>query len=349
MLGTGAVQAALSVQANGTVYDDVQDISWDRDANAVGTLCKTNDPIWTSFTPTSGRTLAVICASDGDLYWSEAVEWIAHLNDRSYKGITDWRLWTTTQPDSSCSAQETSYSPPQGYNYGCTGSELGHMFYSAPPAGLGNSRADDNPTCAPSCFQNTGPFVNILQDRYWSGTSFAFNASQAWDFNTGTGSQQAPNKTPITAFAWAVRPGQYQPVPTKADTTTSVSCQTPIRLGSTSNCEATVTRNSGGYTPSGTLFWGRTDTGGSFGTQSCNQDTGSGTLTCTIGYTPGEVGSHDVLAVFGGDENFNSSSGETVVGVNQAPKPIPAVGPLGLLLSGLGLGLLGIWRVRRKG
>ena len=140
----------------------------------------------------------------------------------------------------------------------------------------------------------------------------------------------------------------------KTDTTTEVTCQTPITLGSTSDCEATVTRASGDKTPSGTLFWGRTDTGGSFGPQSCNQNIGSGTLTCTIGYTPGEVGSHDVLAVFGGDEYFNSSSGETVVGVNQAPnpgepQPIPAVGPLGLLLSGLGLSLLGIWRVRRKG
>ncbi len=158
VLGTGAVQAALSVQANGTVYDDVQDISWDQDANAVGTLCKANDPIWTSFSPTSGRSLGDICASDGDLYWQEAVEWIAHLNDKSYKGITDWRLWTTTQPDPTCSSQTTDI-PPQGFNWGCTGSELGHMFYVAPPVGLGNPRGDVNPTCAPSCFQNTGPFV----------------------------------------------------------------------------------------------------------------------------------------------------------------------------------------------
>jgi len=203
----GAAQATLSVQGNGTVYDSVQNISWDQDANAVKTLCDANDPIWTSFVPGSGRPLSDICASGGDFHWDEAVAWIAHLNANAYKGITNWRLYSTTQPDPTCSAQTSPGAPypDQGFLYGCTGGELGHMFYKPPPAGLGNTYG----SCGSSCFQNTGPFVNTLQDIYWSGTEYAPDTTNAWEFNVGTGSQKAFAKQDVTRYAWAVRAGPF--------------------------------------------------------------------------------------------------------------------------------------------
>jgi len=204
---SGAAQAALSVQGNGTVYDSVQNISWDQDTNTVKTLCDANDPLWTSFDPGSGRALADICASGGDFHWDEAVAWIAHLNANAYKGITNWRLYSTTQPDPTCSSQASPGAPypDQGFNSGCTGSELGHMFYKAPPAGLGNTDVG----CGEVCFLNTGPFVNILQDIYWSGTELAPDPSNAWEFNVGSGAQKAPPKQEVTRYAWAVRAGPY--------------------------------------------------------------------------------------------------------------------------------------------
>ena len=212
LLAAGSVQAALTVQSNGTVYDDVRGISWDQDANAVKTLCDAADPIWTSFVPSSGRALATICASDGDLWWSEAVEWVAHLNANNYKGFTNWRLPEVTQPDPTCSDQSTD-DPPQGFGYRCTGSELGHLFNAPAPAGLENpNELDDN--CNPDCFVNTAPFVNTREDIYRSGTDFAPDPTEAWEFNTRSGRQSAWPKTadaPATRYVWVVRPGALSP------------------------------------------------------------------------------------------------------------------------------------------
>ena len=224
LLATGWVQAALTVQANGTVYDDVLGISWDQDANATKTLCDAADPLWTSFVPSSGRALADICASDGDLRWTEAVEWVAHLNANSYKGFTNWRLPTVTQPDPTCSDQSSTV-PPQDFGYRCTGSELGHLFNAPAPAGLGNPNDRDD-DCSPNCFQNTGPFVNTRADIYRSGTDFAPEPNSAWEFNTRSGRQSAAEKTsdsPVTRYVWVVRDGSLPnpagatPVPVNAN------------------------------------------------------------------------------------------------------------------------------------
>jgi len=45
-------------------------------------------------------------------------------------GPFDWRLPTTLQPDASCSTQSDPGGglPLQGSGYGCTGSEMGHLF-----------------------------------------------------------------------------------------------------------------------------------------------------------------------------------------------------------------------------
>lgn len=131
------------------------------------------------------------------------------------------------------------------------------------------------------------------------------------------------------------------PTPAKADTTTAVSCTTPITQGASSACTATVTRAAGSATPSGTLTWGGSDPSASFSGQTCSQNTGAGTLTCTVNYTPSAAGVRQVVAEFPGDANFNASHGDTNVTVNAtynvsatvtsgsgtvscAPNPVPA-------------------------
>jgi hypothetical protein len=212
LVATGTVQAALTVQANGTVYDSVQDISWDQDGNAVKTLCDDDDPIWQAFAPSavansSGRTKIEICADDGRLNWFEAEAWVAHLNAQGYKSITNWRQWAVTQPDVTCTNQ-TDDAPPQGFGYLCTGSEMGHLFNVAAPDGLENPFGDG---CSPSCLQNTGPFDNFRETIYWAGTEFATNPAVAWNFDASNGYQFYRDVRLDQNYVWAVRPGPVGP------------------------------------------------------------------------------------------------------------------------------------------
>ncbi|WKZ42157.1 MAG: MBG domain-containing protein [Anaerolineales bacterium] len=102
----------------------------------------------------------------------------------------------------------------------------------------------------------------------------------------------------------------------KANTTTTVTCDTPVTYGGVSTCTATVARDSGTNTPSGNVTWG-TDGSGSFGTSSCSSPA-AGTLECSADYTPSAVGTgtHNVSATYAGDSNFNGSNGNQNVTVN---------------------------------
>ncbi|MSR08916.1 MAG: DUF1566 domain-containing protein [Gammaproteobacteria bacterium] len=48
--------------------------------------------------------------------------------------------------------------------------------------------------------------VNVQPNNYWSGTEYAPNTSNAWNFNFNNGNQNNNNKT-NGFYAWAVRPG----------------------------------------------------------------------------------------------------------------------------------------------
>ena len=116
--------------------------------------------------------------------WQGAVDWAAAL---SFGGFDDWRLPITVQQDLTCSNQ-TGDVPPQGFGTACTGSEMGHLF-----------KIDD------ISFSSQGLFTNVQSD-YWSGTEFAPNPNNAWDFNFDNGDQNTNDKD-NNNFAWAVRPG----------------------------------------------------------------------------------------------------------------------------------------------
>ncbi len=49
--------------------------------------------------------------------------------------------------------------------------------------------------------------VNVQSNNYWSGTEFAPNPTNAWNFNFNNGNQNANNKN-NNNFAWAVHSGE---------------------------------------------------------------------------------------------------------------------------------------------
>lgn len=49
--------------------------------------------------------------------------------------------------------------------------------------------------------------VNVQSNNYWSGTEFAPNTNNAWNFNFNNGNQNINNKN-NNLFAWAVQSGE---------------------------------------------------------------------------------------------------------------------------------------------
>ncbi|MCV6613331.1 MAG: DUF1566 domain-containing protein, partial [Cellvibrionaceae bacterium] len=221
--------AALIDLGNGLVDDTSQNITWLQDANLVKTSCDANNALWQAFDPLaldpaqrSGNTKQEICVGvggreGGRLNWFEAEAWIAVLNAQNYLGYNDWRQPITNQPDATCSDTDSN---GQGYNYRCTGSELGYIFNSAAPDGLGNPNDLDN-NCYPGsggpyCLQNNGPFTNMQSFAYWSGTEYAPDPSYAaWLFSTNYGIQGGYYKDNYDSYVWAVRSGQSAAAPTQ--------------------------------------------------------------------------------------------------------------------------------------
>ncbi len=188
----GSADAALVPRLGGqAVYDTDLDVTWIADANlAAGNAFGT---------PGIG--------ADGRMNWATAKAWIGNLNAAHYLGFDDWRLPITPQPDPSCSDQ-TGDVPPQGFGLGCTGSELGHLFYAEFGATENTSvLATGDPAVL-------ARFENLQADVYWSGTPYAPTPSFVWNFFFSNGFQGAFSQDLGNYFVWAVRDGDaVVPVP----------------------------------------------------------------------------------------------------------------------------------------
>jgi hypothetical protein len=104
-------------------------------------------------------------------------------------------------------------------------------------------------------------------------------------------------------------------------TTTTVECSPiPVVLGTSTSCTATVVSASGDILPTGTISWS-SDGAGTFSAITCDLP-GSGTIaSCSVNYTPTEVGTgtHKVTASFPGVVNsLGESSGSANVGITPA-------------------------------
>lgn len=178
--------ATLLDRGNGLIYDDDLNVTWLEDAN----LAATNQ---FGLTQSAGATPGVgEIGSTGRMSWTTANSWIAGMNAATYKGFTNWRLPTTTQPDGTCSFQSGGL----GFGSGCTGSEMGHLY-----------NVEGITAAAP------GPlFDNVQASVYWSGTEVATSTDSAWFFDFSNGNQNANFKfNPL--FGWAVRSGDVSAPP----------------------------------------------------------------------------------------------------------------------------------------
>lgn len=131
--------------------------------------------------------------------WNRQVAWVDGLNapgvldckfnpgvSVSWEG--DWRL-----PATKDGARTYGYDGTTTAGFNITTSEMGHLYYVS----LGNKGyydTDGNPGSGwyPDSewgLHNTGPFENLQNDMYWSGTEYDINPPHAWAFNFPFGDQ----------------------------------------------------------------------------------------------------------------------------------------------------------------
>lgn len=173
VLSTSANAALIERLGGLAYYDDVNNLTWLADANAAGTT----------------------------MTWDAANAWAAGLD---VAGVTGWRLADTIQPDASCGSQGGG----ESWGYGCTGSELGNLFYNVLGGVAGSSI-----TTTHNADYNL--FNNVQSSLYWSATEYAPNTSNAWYFGMTNGYQGGGGKS-SPGYAWAVQSGDVSAVPVPA-------------------------------------------------------------------------------------------------------------------------------------
>ena len=189
LLSSAPVHAALESRLGGQAYYDTGlDVTWVANANLAATNAFGVSGI----------------QSDGSMNWSTAQSWIAAMNAANYLGANDWRLPGVSPVSGGFFNYTFSYSgsTDKGYNIsapdspyaGSDGSELAFLFYNS-LANLGardlNGASLGCESASNVCLENTGPFMNLQPDTYWTGAAYLPVATNTWYFDMGTGYQDA--------------------------------------------------------------------------------------------------------------------------------------------------------------
>ncbi|MCP4000445.1 MAG: PEP-CTERM sorting domain-containing protein, partial [Gammaproteobacteria bacterium] len=138
--------------------------------------------------------------SDGKMNWNASV---AFADNLVHMGYDDWRLPKSLQPDPGCGGQKIN----ESFGYGCTGSEMGSLFYNDLDGIAGSS-------VLLSGDPDLGLFTNLKSNSYWTGTIGISSSNIAWDFDFNDGAQHN-NGFDFEFYSLIVRDGDVviEPVP----------------------------------------------------------------------------------------------------------------------------------------
>lgn len=206
VLGPNPASAALVSQLGGAVvYDTDLDISYVANANlALSNLFGLSTGSYPIHPDDSTALYGGLITSFGGMSYSGALYYIDAMNAANYLGFSDWRLPATLVPDAGCTGVALST------GFGCTGSDLGHLFYTELGATSGTSvLATGNPT-------ELAKFSNLLNastgSMYWSAMDYNSDPNTAYFFRYDSGQQGGASKN-TSVGVWAVRDGTSAVVP----------------------------------------------------------------------------------------------------------------------------------------
>lgn len=208
LVAANTATAALVDRGGGLIFDTDLNVTWLQDAKYI-------------------QTSGYVAVAD-NISWSQATTWAANLSYYdSVRNVTydDWRLPTTGPVNGTAfnynnGDQSFDGSTDVGYNIsapgsvypGSKGSELAYLYHNS----LNNKGyCDPALVTTSSCggvqtgwgLTNTGPFINLQSDQYWSATEYAPDTNRAWSFGFNYGFQLTGAKNEGGFHAWAVRSG----------------------------------------------------------------------------------------------------------------------------------------------
>lgn len=144
------------------------------------------------------------------------------------------------------------------------------------------------------CFLSSGQCSVLFTPTSSTTSPVTITATYGGDANNAAGLQGS--------FSFAV---------VKSTGATSVSCSpSPVSLGSSSTCAATVT----GSSPTGTIMWASSGVANFTPAPVCTLSSG----TCAVNYTPSSSGSITITATYGGDAANGGSYGTFTLSTTQS-------------------------------
>lgn len=202
---SGAAQAALQARdLDGNVataeayYDTVLDITWLANADVSGPMGWAAANSWAA-------NLSFYDAVNNVTYDNWRLPTVNPINGTSFN--YNWKFNGSTDFGYNISEQGTAFA-------GSTGSEMAHLFYNTlDNKGYCPVSTDCSPAAQPGWgLTNTGPFTNLQDYSYWSGSEYASDTGKALYFSFFNGSQYADPKN-YGYLALAVSPGDVAAVP----------------------------------------------------------------------------------------------------------------------------------------
>lgn len=235
-------RAELIENGNGLVTDTALNIVWTQNGNLFKTMAEASgDPsafVANLISTVGGRVYDkpniwdtpansgyhLLSSSDfntdtGAVTWYGAMAWVDYLNAIRYQGYADWRLPATLDTGAPGPQCANNFSDCGDYNVDAESSEMAHLYYvDLQNQSAYNADGSLKPgTCGVDWgMVNPGPFTNVQNNAYWSGTENVVNAAQPWFFATFFGSQGANHAKISPHFAWAVRSLEPSPIRTPA-------------------------------------------------------------------------------------------------------------------------------------
>jgi hypothetical protein len=126
-----------------------------------------------------------------------------------WEPLTGWSLPSTVDADLSGNGYDGTGT--YGFNITNPGDQMSYLYY----VDLGNKGYLDTSGNSQlgSGLTNTGPFKNLSDSSYWSGTEYSAYPGLAWDFDFNGGLQDVGYEDIDLFYGLAVRPGDVTAVP----------------------------------------------------------------------------------------------------------------------------------------